>query len=305
MMQNRPNLFIVGAPRCGTTAWVDYLSSHPEIAFSIPKEPHFFNDDMPGFRWAKTTEDYIRYFAHAGGKPVIGDASVMYLFSRTAARNIGAFAPDAKIIICLRDQASFLPSYHYKTVFNRDETITDFAEAWRASLQPDRIIPQACREARHLDYRAVGMFSEQVQRYLDHFPAKNILILRYEEWTRNARDAYQQVLAFLNLPDDARTNFEKVHSAHRQRSEALADFTHRPPRWALSISRALRHLNGGNPLNVARKLKGFNKAEGRIDKMEPDLQAEVSQTFAADNEKLQAMLQESGAVVVKVEKGHG
>ena len=25
-----PNLFIVGAPKCGTTAWVEYLRTHPE-----------------------------------------------------------------------------------------------------------------------------------------------------------------------------------------------------------------------------------------------------------------------------------
>lgn len=36
----KPNLFIVGAAKCGTTAWVNYLASHPDIFFAKVKEPH-------------------------------------------------------------------------------------------------------------------------------------------------------------------------------------------------------------------------------------------------------------------------
>ena len=47
----RPNLFIVGAPKCGTTAWVEYLRTHPDIFFPEIKEPHYFATDLPGMRW--------------------------------------------------------------------------------------------------------------------------------------------------------------------------------------------------------------------------------------------------------------
>ena len=55
---NQPNLFILGAPKCGTAAWYEYLNQHPEIAFSKAKEPHFFCEDFPRFRWAKNLNDY-------------------------------------------------------------------------------------------------------------------------------------------------------------------------------------------------------------------------------------------------------
>ena len=38
-----PDFFVVGAPRCGTTAISKYLSDNPNICFSRPKEPHFFS----------------------------------------------------------------------------------------------------------------------------------------------------------------------------------------------------------------------------------------------------------------------
>ena len=38
------NLFIVGAPKCGTTSLYKYLSEHYEVFMSPVKEPNFFSD---------------------------------------------------------------------------------------------------------------------------------------------------------------------------------------------------------------------------------------------------------------------
>lgn len=37
-----PNFFIVGAAKSGTTSLVHYLSQHPDVYFSLWKEPHYF-----------------------------------------------------------------------------------------------------------------------------------------------------------------------------------------------------------------------------------------------------------------------
>ena len=42
----KPNLFIVGAPRCGTTSLWSYLKGHLEIYMSTPKELYFFDADV-------------------------------------------------------------------------------------------------------------------------------------------------------------------------------------------------------------------------------------------------------------------
>ena len=84
----QPNLFIVGAPKCGTTAWVEYLSTHPDVYFSPVKEPLHFCTDFPGFRAYPDRTAYEALFANSGSARVRGEASVMYLFSMAAAKEI-------------------------------------------------------------------------------------------------------------------------------------------------------------------------------------------------------------------------
>ena len=59
----KPNLFIVGAPKCGTTALSEYLRQHPNVFMTNPKEPNFFADDMPKRYIAKTIDDYISLYS--------------------------------------------------------------------------------------------------------------------------------------------------------------------------------------------------------------------------------------------------
>src|SRR5205085_5344674 len=88
-----PNLFIVGAPKCGTTAWAEYLDSHPDIFFPKYKDQCFFALDLPNFRLTRTEADYAALFAESGDARVVGEASAMYLLSETAAAAIRKHDP--------------------------------------------------------------------------------------------------------------------------------------------------------------------------------------------------------------------
>lgn len=44
-MNKKPNLFIIGVPKSGTTSLGEYLRTHPNIFFSTPKEISFFGKD--------------------------------------------------------------------------------------------------------------------------------------------------------------------------------------------------------------------------------------------------------------------
>ena len=227
-MTKRPNLFIVGAPKCGTSAWVSYLSGHNDVFFSPAKEPHFFCEDFPQYRWAKSLEEYEKLFAGAKTEKIVGEASVRYLFSKVAAYNINAYNPDARILVFLRQQSNFLPSYHHQLLYNLDETIADFETAWRLSLGGGkREIPPTCREPAFLDYPNVGRFSEQLERYADLFPAENIKVIWFDDWTNDTRSTYTDILDFLELPDDGRTDFAVVNSAKYHRSQLIGDLTQR------------------------------------------------------------------------------
>ena len=74
----KPDFFIVGAPRCGTTALCQYLDEHPEIYISKPKEPCFFDHDL-----SPTTLKYKEYLElfEPGYHQLCGEGSTWYLFS--------------------------------------------------------------------------------------------------------------------------------------------------------------------------------------------------------------------------------
>ena len=58
----KPNFFIIGAPKSGTTALYQYLSSHPNIYMCTPKEPHYFSNDLNGVAFVKTLDEYQNLF---------------------------------------------------------------------------------------------------------------------------------------------------------------------------------------------------------------------------------------------------
>ena len=295
MNELRPNFVIVGAPKCGTTAWVDYLSAHPDVFFSQAKEPHYFCTDFANFRWAKTEEAYLQLFEDAGQARIIGEASVMYLYSREAAHRIHAFNDQTKILILLREQGSFLPSYHNQTLYNRDETILDFAEAWRISEQgSERSIPQCCREPAFLDYVAVGDFETQVERYIDVFPAHQLRVVWMESWRDNPGRLYHSLLDFLGLEQHPLDRFAPTNTGHRHRSRVVAGLTNNPPKWALRIAEKVKRAIGVDRLNIANRLRRINRADGYETVPANALRAQINDKYGESNEKLRARIANLG-----------
>jgi hypothetical protein len=89
----KPDFFIVGAPKCGTTAMQDYLSQHPEIYMSKARELHFFGSDLR-FSYERPGEvEYLSYFESATNEKRVGEASVWYLYSKQAAGEIKELNP--------------------------------------------------------------------------------------------------------------------------------------------------------------------------------------------------------------------
>ena len=81
----RPNFFIVGAPRCGTTALWTYLKAHPEIFMSSQKELYYFDSDLRPEGWTQPSlEQYLSNFASAGDRGLVGEATPSYLRSERA-----------------------------------------------------------------------------------------------------------------------------------------------------------------------------------------------------------------------------
>ena len=132
-----PDFFVVGAPRCGTTAFCKYLSRNPQICFSQPKEPHYF-----------TRLDGIRPRPSFGGTISTGASGIrmtrtdpwarigFYLYLPDVIERIRRINPEARFIALVRNPLQLLPSYHLKMLYLLQEDEPDFEKAW--ALQPER-----------------------------------------------------------------------------------------------------------------------------------------------------------------------
>lgn len=211
MPQRRPNLFIVGAPRCGTTSLHAFLSTHPDVYMSPAKEPHYFSTDLTEeadrfhgdrrFGVFRTLEQYLWLFREAQGQRVVGEASPLYLFSKAAAREIAAFAPEAKIIAMVREPVSFLRSLHSQYTYYLDETCSSLLQA--VELEParrlGRHLPPSVRLPSLLYYSEMARFSEQIGRYTALFPKGRVKVVVMDDLAERTAEVYREILDFLGV----------------------------------------------------------------------------------------------------------
>ena len=160
----KPNCFIVGGPRCGTTALYSYLKSHPQICMSDIKEPNYFSDDLgPQLRRCTTEEQYLANFSGLGEHhTVVGEATVFYLYSKVAIPSIRKFNPDAKLIAMFRDPVEMLYSVHSYFIYEFYIDKKDFVTAWNSQAALTQENPLASRhmELPFLHYRELATFGE-------------------------------------------------------------------------------------------------------------------------------------------------
>lgn len=236
-----PNLFIVGAPKCATSAMHDYLDKHPQIFMSMIKEPMYFCTDFRATDAGWSRERYLRLFENAGEALYAGESSVFYLLSAAAAREIHAWQPRAKLIVMLRDPVDLLASHHNQIVFEGYETEKDFRRALDREAErrtAHRGLHLRVRD-KVLEYREVVRFHTQISRYLELFPRQQIHVIFYEDVLADLPGVYRSVLEFLGVDADFQPDFP-VHNARKEvRSRRMANFMRRTPNWFTRLAQFL------------------------------------------------------------------
>ena len=259
-----PNFFVVGTGKSGTTSLYHYLRQHPQIYMSPIKEPCYFaseirvenlspcyrrhikrmsrrlpevfddvNSGKPPHRWLVSEwNDYLRLFQDVTGQSAVGEASAAYLWSTTAAMNIASRRPDARIVMILRDPAerAFSQYLHQLAVGLIN---CSFRAHIRKCVRNDRNTISAL-----YPLLEVGLYHDQVKRYLERFPTHNVRIYWYEEAWRHSHALLADLFRFLEVdstycPDTSRRSLER-----------------RAPRFP-SVNRGLKRLEITHRLNDA------------------------------------------------------
>lgn len=289
-MTRWPNLFVVGAPKCGTTAVWRYLEPHPKVYMSPRKDLHYFGRDL-GFRAPRVgRESYLEHFADAGDAEVVGDVSVWMLFSRAAAGEIAGQVPGARAVICLRNPLEAMPALHAQFLLNglgQDQDLADFGEAIDAieDRRAGRRLPPRCSLPEALDYVAVYRYVPQIQRFRQALGAENVHCVLLDDWKRDAERTYRDLLDFLGLEPAGIPSLEPVNRRKTTRSETVRKLVRLVPSGLKdALPRALRR-----PLS--RTIRRLNSSHVSRQAMDSGLRQRLLAEVAPDVHALEGMLQ--------------
>lgn len=286
---NKPNFFIVGAPKCGTTAMDEYLKQHPDV-FMTKKSLDFFGRDLP-LKIKPSEEEYLSFFKEAGKRKIYGDASVYYLYSKSAASEIKTFSPDAKILIMLRNPVTLIYALHSQNIYEGNEDIADFDTAIRLDNERRKGHKQPnCVDFTYLPpYKDIALFSEQVKRYLDTFGKENVHIIIYEEFAKDPEGSTKKVFSFLGVNPDIRIQYKVVNPNKKIRFLLLHRLIKKPAGGLRRIIRVLIPVKKVRH-RIMSYLQESNITEKKREEMNPVTAKYLKDFFIDDISKLEKIL---------------
>jgi len=286
----RPDFFIVGAPRCGTTALYSYLRQHPQIFMPENKEPHFFNTDMSSDNAVRDLAAYLQLFAGAGGRKRVGEASVYYLSSGEAPAAIKAFCPQAQILIMLRNPIDVMYAIHSLNVAAWVEDCWDFEQALRLEDERKRgaHVPAWLTDISQVLYRATVDFPRHVQTYLHTFGRDNVHVIIYDDFQRDTARAFRGACTFLDVDPNVSMEFPVVWANVSFRRPALSRFIQKPPGFLRKLVRIL--LGRRARAAVVELLWRWNSTRSPRPPMDSALRARLRAELAPDVARLSELL---------------
>jgi hypothetical protein len=172
-----PDFLIIGAARGGTSAFASFVSEHPDVEMTKPKEPHFlalhgtevaFNgpsDESMINAVAITQPDRWQALFAAPQAQVIGEGSVstLYFHDRSIPLIKRYTRSDIPLFVLLRDPVERAYSSYLYMVARGHEKLT-FADAL---ADEDRRVQEGWHHIWH--YRRMSEYVEQLEPFVDEF----------------------------------------------------------------------------------------------------------------------------------------
>ena len=201
-------VFIVGAPKAGTTSLHYYLNEHPEILMSSMKEPDFFLEkeiaDLGlyyGTTRINTPQKYHSLFSYKKDEKIFGESSVSYLYYPEVPKRIKEYNTEAKIIIMLRNPV--------------DRAFSHYLMDFKLGLLSDRFedVFNKKEGLKFQQYFLLGNYYSQVKRYFDEFSKENVHIIWYSDFKKDAEKEVLKVFKFIDVDSNYKVSFETVHNS--------------------------------------------------------------------------------------------
>lgn len=250
-----------------------YLCHHhfPET-FSGPGDEGFSRGVI------RSLQNYEELFYHVSTESIIGEASVYYLSFPDTAERIKEFNPEAKVILVLRNPVDRTYSAYLHTVRDGRETLS-FEQALREEPR---------RKAQGYQplwwYKEVGLYSSQVQRYLETFDQDHLRIFLYDDF-RSMETLLKNVLSFLSVDLQTEINTSVQHNVSGiPRSKWAYNFFAKP-NLVKQVVKALMPDKLAHRLGERAKSMTLQKVA-----MNANTRKQLQDFFRSDIQSLQSMI---------------
>lgn len=217
---HRPNLFVAGFPKCGTTTLCHYLGSHPDVFLCNPKEPHYFSIGAPGLRFSSPGAlsdlaglpcDIDAYETlYAGRKEQwLCDGSTTYVLSPGAPAAIRKYNPEARIIIMIRNPVdrAFSAYSHMRKLNRENESFTRGID-----LEAERTKANYSYMWRYMNG---SLYHERIQAFCKAFGRESVYIGVFESFIKDTEAFLKDVCSFLGLPGTYAFELGKIKNESR------------------------------------------------------------------------------------------
>ena len=278
-----PNLFLAGAPKCGTTSLAAWLGQHPEIFAPTVKEPILFATDLTQRDRPLPEELAQRHFTRWSNEKYALDGSTHYFYSRSAASEILTARPDARVYVLLRNPADAVHSMFHQLKFNGAETLDtleqslDMEEARSATLAPMRFgFPE------NLLYRRVFGYRENIGNMLRTIGRERLEVLLLDDLIDNPQAVVSSIFEKLALDPSiaSQIDYAPQNSAKRARLRLIHEIASYPPPWIGHFSRRL--LPSETRSRFREWLKKMNMTKTQNPKLDDATRSRLNTMFEDD-----------------------
>lgn len=278
----RPNLFLVGAMKAGTSSLHAALGQHPQVFMSVPKEPAYFIDPNKrprdlygnGDTENQCLSTYLNLFAGAGHHAYVGEASTHYTKLPTlngVVERLHAFNRNARIIYLVRDPVERTISHYW----------------WNCRFHAE-VRPPLDAILGNPEYLAFSHYAMQMRAYLQLFSPEQVWLMTFEELREAPGEHMGKLYEWLGVRPSADSTGELVRenatpgTIMQQRVRALARL--RKSRLYAPISKIIPKplrtmMRSANELEVDRGSVSLQELIPHLRRVQKDQVAELEHMF--------------------------
>ncbi len=205
----KPNFFIPGAAKSGTTSLHELLDTHPDISMSNEKEPVYWNHKLFNKFENQEISRYLNLFKQ--DVKIKGESTTSYMYYESFIRNVkNNFQQSPKFIFILRN-----PIDRYVSHSN-----------WLRGLGKEkRRIDEIIEDERYLDfeeyedfpkqYYQFGLYNKWISRFVENFGRENIKIVTFEKFVSERLNILNSCFEFLGVSRMQSVKFIKSNKTNK------------------------------------------------------------------------------------------